>query len=81
MKGLKQTTRETIAYIAAKHSEGSFHTNDIPEQYRYALSGCKNKGFLDTLSRDNKKRSTFKVTPQGPTYARRYAADEMAAVL
>lgn len=81
MKGLKQTTRELIAYIAVKHPSEPFHTLDIPAEYRYSLSGCKNKGFVDTIARDSNKRSTFRVTPEGLTYARRFASDEMAAIV
>jgi hypothetical protein len=81
MKGLKQSTRNAIAYIATNHAEGTFTTFDMPKEHRRAMSGVVNKGHVQTLGVTDRKCRTYRITDKGRYYANRFASDEMEMIL
>ena len=78
MKGLKQTSRDLIAWVSVTNPDTSFHTLDVPEHLRKSLSGLVIKDFLTSV-RDESEYRTYRITDSGLSYATRYAADEQAA--
>jgi len=77
MKGLKQTTRNAIAYIAANLADRRFTSRDLPSEFRLCMSGLVSKDFLTSTRYPNTSLRIYTITPGGLYYARHYAQTEM----